>query len=64
MEGTRLNHDMKVIQIKSPSLDDRLLGMDREKRSRRRPQNQAGAQYQYWGVDQELGYNAGIKYSF
>ncbi len=24
----------------------------------------AGAQYQYWGVDQELGYNAGLKYSF
>ena len=24
----------------------------------------AGAQYQYWGADQELGYNAGLKYSF
>ena len=24
----------------------------------------AGAQYQYWGTDQELGYNAGQKYSF
>jgi outer membrane autotransporter protein len=24
----------------------------------------AGAQFQYWGVDQELGYNAGLKYSF
>jgi uncharacterized protein YhjY with autotransporter beta-barrel domain len=24
----------------------------------------AGAQYQYWGTDQELGYNAGLKYSF
>ena len=24
----------------------------------------AGAQYQYWGVDQELGYNTGLKYSF